>query len=390
MASLRPRRDTLSMAKLLILHDSPGYGGHEQMLLKLLPAVLERYETVFVLPAVNTRLRAALNQFEPRLRIILWPFIKRRGEPYLHRWRWRYRAAVRRLYAAEHPDTVLLVQGRIENLAVPMLVLPSAARIVSYVPMAHLVRDMRGSDGFGDRVRRPLYARPDRFIVPAPAVAVQVKAAGGRAPMTVAHNVVELPPRTDRAVARTQLGLTADKQIALFIGRLDPAQKGLDQLRAALRRARPGSLSDWSFVFVGDGPDRAVIETLAAQPAAHGPEVRYFAWTDRPDLHISAADVLLLPSRWEGLPLVMLEAMHYRLPVLASDIDVYRGYLPPANIANFDRIELAAELNRVVTPAAVEAYGKHAEAKLQGQTLAAAQAAFVDALAADALTGEAA
>ncbi len=382
MASLRPGRDALSMAKLLILHDSPDFGGHEQMLLKLLPAVLDRYETVFCLPAVNLRLRAALAAFEPRLRIIPWPFVKRRGEPYLHRFRWQYRAAVRRLYAAERPDTVLLVQGRIENLAVPMLALPRSARIVSYLPMAHLVRDMRGRGGLGDSVRRALYARPDRFIVPSPAVAAQVAAAGGRAPVTVAPNVVELPPRTERAAARRQLGLATDRSIALFIGRLDPAQKGLDRLRAAIQRARPGSLRGWSMVFVGDGPDRQAIAALAARNTPGGVDIRHFAWTDHPALFLSAAEVLLLPSRWEGLPLVMLEAMHAGLPILASSIDVYRQCLPAANIVDFDRIELANALASVVAPAAIDAYTQHAAAQLRPLTLGAARAAFARALTA--------
>ena len=396
MAPLWPGRDALKMPKLLILHDSPDYGGHEHMLLKLLPAVLDACETVFVAPAANTRLRTALAAFGPRLRVVEWPFVKRRGEPYLHRFRWHYRAAIRSLYTAERPDTVLLVQGRIENLAVPMLALPRSARIVSYVPMAHLVRDMRGG-GVGDRVRRALYARPNRFIVPAAAVAAQIAAAGGRAPVTVAPNVVEPPPQTDRASARQRLGLPADKRIALYIGRLDPAQKGLDRLRAAIQRARPGSLQGWSFVFVGNGPDRAAIEALAGSGDAitdsHPPvriDIRLVDWTERPDLFLSAADVLLLPSRWEGLPLVMLEAMHYGVPILASDIDVFRECLPPTSIVDFDRVELAEALDRVAEPAAVKRYIQHAAATLQPLTLAASQQAFADALTADASTAKAA
>lgn len=357
--------------KLLILHDSPEFGGHERMLLALLPAVLDdaAIEVVAALPAANERLRAALAAASPRIRLIRWPFVKRRGEPYLHRFRWRYRAAVRRLVDAERPDTVLLVQGRIENLVVPMRALPRSQRIVSYVPMAHLQTEM-GRRGLGDRVRRALYRRPNRFIVPGEAVAAQLVAAGAVAPVTVAPNVVASPQRIDTASARAATGLADAGRVALFLGRLDTEQKGIDLLLAAIARAGR-SLDGWTFVFVGDGPARDAITAAG---------LRVVPWTDAPATYLCAADVLLLPSRWEGVPLVMLEAMGLGLPIVASDIDVYRQYLPAANIVDFTTVDLAAVLERTANDA--DAFAAAARAKLAPLTIEAARAAFAQALAA--------
>lgn len=364
--------------KLLVFHDSPDFGGHERMLLALLPAVTDdpaRFcETVFAVPTRNTRLRAAL-EAQPRLRVIDWPFEKRRAEPYLHSMRSGYRAAVRDLVGAEAPDTVLLVQGRIENCAVPMMAVPRGPRLVSYVPMAHTMVEM-GRGAFGDFARRQLYARPDAFVVPVAAVEGQLRRAGASAPVAVAHNVVDAPPRTDPSAARRALDLPADGRIALFLGRLDAAQKGIDLLLGAIARAGR-ALAGWTFVFVGDGPARNMI----AHAATGGPNVRVIAWTDRPDLYLSAADVLLLPSRWEGLPLVLLEAMTYGVPVLCSEIDVFAAYVAQANRIDFVHDDLAAALQRVTAPAAVDTYAREAVRLLAPHTLDAARRAFANALA---------
>ncbi len=365
--------------KLLILHDSPDFGGHERMLIKLLPGVLDTsgFETVFCMPESNHRLAERLDAELPKLRVIRWPFAKRRGEPYLRRFRWWYRAGVRRLVAAEQPNLVLLAQGRIENLAVPMSALPAGSRLVSYIPMAHRLDEMQRSGVIGDRLRRPLYQRPNRFIVPSEAVAAQVRRAGGTAPISVVENVIEPLPPVPKSYARVLLDLPPDRKIGLFLGRLDPQQKGLDRLLAAMERAGPAALADWTFLFVGDGPGAFEIERTAR---ASGLDLHILPWTERADLYLSSADLLLLPSRWEGLPLVMLEAMHHGLPILASDIDVYRCHLSDASLTDFATVDLPAALAKATAPEAVERFARHSAAKLDATTIEGSRERFADAL----------
>jgi glycosyltransferase involved in cell wall biosynthesis len=70
---------------------------------------------------------------------------------------------------------------------------------------------------------------------------------------------------------------------------------------------------------VGDGPER---ERLADQSAALGlaDRVHFAGWVDRSALldHYHRADVFVLPSRYEGMPNVILEAMACGLPILAT------------------------------------------------------------------------
>ncbi len=365
--------------RLLIMHDSAEFGGHERMLLNWLPAVLDAADTAptFCVPAANSRLREALTPFAPRLRIVASRFTKQRGEPYLHSFRLAYRAAVRRLVADEQPDTVLLVQGRIENLVVPMVVLPRSVRVVSYLPMAHRLVEMGRRAPFGDAIRRRLYARPDAFIVPSAAVAAQVVAAGAAAPVTVVGNVAAAVPRVEPEVARAMLRLPTERRIALFLGRLDNGQKGLDALARAMARSTPAALAGWTFVFAGDGPGAAALAVLRDRGVA---DIIMAGWTERPDLFVAAADVLLLPSRWEGLPLAMLEAMQAGLPILASPLDVFRDALPSVNIVDFATVDLGIALDVVLASGA--AFRHHAGLYLKPFTLEAGRQQFALALAA--------
>jgi glycosyltransferase involved in cell wall biosynthesis len=366
---------------LLILHDSPDFGGHERMLLALLPGLIaaRAFDRIaFAVPRANVRLAAALAPFAPDIAVVPWDNVKRRAEPYLRFFRLGYRRAVATLIATERPSTVLLVQGRVENLASALGVLPRDVHVVSYIPMAHSMTAMGRSGLIGDRVRRALYRRPDGYVVPADAVAGQLRAHGVTVPIEVAHNTVAPPPRTDRDQARRELGLPADRRLALVLGRLDPAQKGIDRLLAAIDRAGPARLDDWSFVIVGDGPGRAMVDAAAARLPAG--TILPVAWTDRPNLHLSAADILVMPSRWEGLPLVMLEALAYDLPVLASPIDVFRDFLPPEQITDFDVDDLAAALARATDPDRRATLAAAARDRFASLTIERARAAFVRAL----------
>ena len=51
------------------------------------------------------------------------------------------------------------------------------------------------------------------------------------------------------------------------------------------------------------------------------PRVWFAGWHADPSPWFPAFDVFAMPSRWEGLPLVAIEAMYASLPIVASDVD---------------------------------------------------------------------
>ena len=104
----------------------------------------------------------------------------------------------------------------------------------------------------------------------------------------------------------------------LCVGRLEPA-KGWDVLLAAL--VRPEVPRSVRIAFVGTGPDEhALIERLARQGLTD--RVELVGWLDPPALRdrLDRAIALVLPSRRENYPLVLLEAMAAGVPVIATRV----------------------------------------------------------------------
>ncbi len=112
--------------------------------------------------------------------------------------------------------------------------------------------------------------------------------------------------------ARDRLGVDQDVPLAVCLGRVT-RQKGQDLLLAAwpsVRRRCPAA----QLCIVGDGD---LLPTLAACPP---PGVHFLPPVTDPRAWYAAADVVVLPSRWEGLSLTLLEALASGCAVVVSDI----------------------------------------------------------------------
>ena len=126
----------------------------------------------------------------------------------------------------------------------------------------------------------------------------------------------------ERAELRSRFDIPADAPVVLYVGRLAP-EKELGSLLdgfAAARDRFPGAL----LVLVGDGPDRAMLESHA------GPHVRFTGRVGIPEVcqWLRASDVFALVSSNEGFPCSLTEAMSAGLPSVVSDI--------PANLQLID------------------------------------------------------
>jgi glycosyltransferase involved in cell wall biosynthesis len=132
-------------------------------------------------------------------------------------------------------------------------------------------------------------------------------------PSPVAAPGLGAPQRSPEAV-RAALGV-ADRPLVLAVGRLAP-QKGYPLLLDAARgwaTRRPAPL----LVVAGEGPLR---RSLAARIAAEGLPVRLLGHrSDVADL-LAAADVVVLPSRWEARALVAQEALRAGTPLVATAV----------------------------------------------------------------------
>jgi glycosyltransferase involved in cell wall biosynthesis len=103
------------------------------------------------------------------------------------------------------------------------------------------------------------------------------------------------------------------------VGRLEP-QKGFDVLLRALRDV-PAATA----VVVGDGGERRTLRELSDR-AGIADRVVWADWSDEPRSYLPSFDVFALPSRFEGFPLALLEALLAETAVVAADV----GSVPEA------------------------------------------------------------
>lgn len=159
------------------------------------------------------------------------------------------------------------------------------------------------------RVMRRLARIADAVFVVSPDLAADI----GHSQRALIAAPVSTPAR-DTADVRRALDIPDGAAVVLAIGRLHP-QKGFDLIvRAA---------ASWSperrvvVVIAGDGPLRATLETLITDL---GVDVRLLG--DRADIAdlLQVADVVAMPSRWEGWPLTAGEVLTAGRPLVATAV----------------------------------------------------------------------
>ncbi len=160
------------------------------------------------------------------------------------------------------------------------------------------------------------------------------------------HKIVTIPNGIDLTAfegpvdvgsLRRELGLAKDRPLVMQVGRLSAQKAPLAFVEGAARvlQERP----DTQFALVGEGPLR---EAVAARVRALGlgGHVYLPGWREGAFRLMAAADVVSLTSRWEGMPHVLLEAMAWSRPVVATAVngcpeivvDGTTGFLvPPGN-----------------------------------------------------------
>jgi glycosyltransferase involved in cell wall biosynthesis len=143
----------------------------------------------------------------------------------------------------------------------------------------------------------------------------------------------EFPRRSagDRERARAALGIDPSARVAVCVGALSPEKDIPNAVDAmALLPER------WQLLVAGEGPDRPAVEAAAA--AVPGDRIRLLGQVADPASLLAAADLLVLPSRTEGLPGVVIEAGMVGVASVVTDVgfvgeiveDGVSGHVVPA------------------------------------------------------------
>lgn len=137
----------------------------------------------------------------------------------------------------------------------------------------------------------------------------------------------------------------------LSVGRFSKGHKGFDILIRAFARFAEKN-KDWTLEIVGEGPEEGFCRSLITKYKLED-RIKIHPFTKNIYRHYVRGNVYVLASRWEGMPLVLMEAMVYGLPVIASDIPICRELLEGKDVAMlFEKeniCQLADCLNEMAT-----------------------------------------
>ena len=144
--------------------------------------------------------------------------------------------------------------------------------------------------------------------------------------LTVYNGSDPAEPKTpdELAAIRREWGLENTAELIGSIGRLD-YQKGYDLLLrslSSLQKLIPAG-ETWGLVLIGDGPERAGLQSLAREMEQKIPAVRIVFPGYRPDASslLPMLDLFVMPSRYEGFGLALTEALSQGVPALCSQAD---------------------------------------------------------------------
>jgi glycosyltransferase involved in cell wall biosynthesis len=182
-----------------------------------------------------------------------------------------------------------------------------------------------------DRKMR-VYNRLDRWSLPAAnrvitvcqAFARELSRSTGIAPddILVRHNSIrpQLPATAAEVQAlRSKFSIANGERLVLAVGRLSKEKAHIDLIAAfsRLRESKPEVKA--KLIIVGDGPERASLESVAESFGCRDYVILTGQVSDARAFYY-AADVFALPSHSEGSPNVLLEAMAARIPIVATEV----------------------------------------------------------------------
>lgn len=312
-------------------------GGAERVIEIVSRAAIERGWQVTVV-AFDSPASPPFNSFHPDVRLERLDLPPRSGG--VAKW-WavaRRLAALRRLVRARQ-FTVLV--SFLTKINVISLISASGTGIPTIVSERNNPQRQAMSPAWNFALR-VLYARAAQIVL-------QTERSRACLPPGQRARAVVLPNPVDRP--RGPQPVAPDLPVLVGVGRLT-AQKGFDLLLDAFS-AIAEAVPAWQLVIWGEGPDRQQLERQVERLGLAG-RVRLPGLSEVPGSWVSTGSCFVLPSRYEGFPNVLLEAMQARMAVVAFDCEYGPSELIEHQrngllVANGDVRELSEALLRVMT-----------------------------------------
>lgn len=241
---------------------------------------------------------------------------------------WHAPATIARLAACWRRERPVLVQSFLFHANLVARLAARAARV------PHVLCGLRVAEPTRPwrlRIDRATSGLVERYVTVSQDVAEHAVRDGGLPAdkLTVIANGVDLARFAVAApIDARALGVPGGRRFFVFIGRLEEQKRPAWLLRVlgdVFAR-----LPEHDLVLVGDGPQRTALEQQARDWKLES-RVHFCGRRDDVPEILAAADALVLPSAWEGMPNVVLEAMAVGRPVVACDVTGVRELLGSAD-----------------------------------------------------------
>lgn len=320
--------------KVVVYTDAVVFGGHEVTLLEAMKGLLKepRLEVCFMAPEENDRLFKKLPFLTGQLKIIKHSFSTAAGDVFRVLCRSTKVRKLQRIIQAQNPDLVIVSQGAIALSACGLGAASLAGiPVMSFLPMAHPVALARGKQSLLVRLQEFLYSYlyelPNFFLTTCQTTKKQLEHLHGVCgeQIFISYYGFDVPQSSRPALSWSGKGDEEEKHIAL-VGRIEFHQKQQDFFVQQLATCK-NEISSLTVHIIGDGPDKERLNRLVHKLGL-GETVIFEGWVEDMKPWYSILDAIVLPSRFEGFPLVMVEAMYHGVPVVASKVDGMEEILP--------------------------------------------------------------
>jgi len=226
-------------------------------------------------------------------------------------------------WPSAQPDLVLCIQGDLtQSIGGLKAARNTGAECVSYLALPHSLAVMGARLGtLRDRLNQHNVNLADRYISISGSMKKKLIMRGCTKPIHVVPNGIN----TATAVRGQRYPSHAPPCTLGLAGRFEFKQKQQDFMINAFRNHLE-AFQGCQLLIAGDGPDEKALHRLIDNHDT----ISLLPWQQDMDAFYNRIDFLIIPSRYEGVPLVMLEALARGIPVIGSNRDGMKEVLPDA------------------------------------------------------------
>lgn len=324
-------------------------GGHELMALEIISKMLELGCRITILaePSNSRLIDIITDSFQKKdINLLLLPIKQPRFE-FLHAIfnivsMNKIVKYMRSIFSDLPYSNIIIVQGDIE---IGSMYIIAANRIkipfISYLPFTHSAKTMgKPLATIRDFFAKSIYKSIRHFCTISTIFETELKKLSPECRVDLLRNDVrDLRKYEVLREIYVATKSVVDKLDIYIIGRISFRQKGHDRLIKAISLLSTTEIDNIKLNVIGDGEDTIKFQKLCRQMCPTL-EVEMHGLMREPWEKAYAADLLLVPSRFEGVPLVMLEGLKLGVTVLGSNCDGMIEYLD-ADLRFNDELEMA-------------------------------------------------